>query len=137
VTVLNVSIAPQQVLEAAEPVEGSRRMTKPQSEDPAHTGEWTFLTNHSHVLLQVALEPDIRLRDIAARVGITERAAHSIVSDLVEAGYVARTRVGRRNRYTVFPGQPLRHPWESDHEVGELLSVLGVAFGPERSRERA
>lgn len=134
---LNVSTAPEPVLAVSGLIEGSQRMTKPHPEDSGHSGEWTFLTNHSHVLLQVALDPDIRLRDIAARVGITERAAHSIVSDLVEAGYVARTRVGRRNRYTVFPSRPLRHPWESGHEVGELLAVLGVSLGPERKRERA
>jgi DNA-binding Lrp family transcriptional regulator len=86
---------------------------------------WTFLTNHAHVLNCVAGDPDIRLRDIAERVGITERAAQAIVADLVEDGYLTRTRVGRRNRYEVHGDQPLRHPIERDHEVGELLTVLG------------
>jgi DNA-binding Lrp family transcriptional regulator len=95
---------------------------------------WTFLTNHAHVLNCVAGDPDIRLRDIAERVGITERAAQAIVADLVEDGYLTRTRVGRRNRYEVHGDQPLRHPIESDHEVGELLGVLGLL---KRRRTRA
>ena len=107
------------------------------AERPSHAGDWTFLTNHAHVLLQVALDPDIRLRDIAARVGITERAAHAIVSDLVDAGYISRTRIGRRNRYTVYPSMPLRHPMESAHTIGELLTVLGAEQVLERWREHA
>lgn len=85
---------------------------------------WTFLTNHAHALICIAREPDIRVRDIADRVGITERAAHSIVGDLVEDGYLTRTRVGRRTRYEVHPDHPLRHPVESDHSVSELLDLL-------------
>ena len=85
---------------------------------------WTFLSNHGHVLICIAEEPDIRGRDIAARVGITERAAQSIVADLVEAGYVSRDRVGRRNQYEVHPELPLRHPVEKEHSVGELLVAL-------------
>jgi hypothetical protein len=86
---------------------------------------WTFLTNHAHVLVCIAEEPDVRGRDIAARVGITERAAQSIVSDLVADGYVTRSREGRRNRYEVNPDAPLRHPLEQDHTIGELLVTLG------------
>lgn len=86
---------------------------------------WTFLTNHGHVLVCIAAEPDVRGRDIAERVGITERAAQSIVADLVAEGYVTRTREGRRNRYQVHPDAPLRHPLEDDHTVGELLTTLG------------
>jgi len=71
---------------------------------------WDFLTNHAHVLTCVAHDPGIRLRDIAAAVGITERAAHRILSELVEEGYVLRERHGRRNRYQVKPELPLRHP---------------------------
>jgi hypothetical protein len=87
--------------------------------------DWTFLTNHAHVLVCLAEEADIRGRDIAARVGITERAAQAIVADLVAEGYVTRTREGRRNRYEVNPDAPLRHPLEDDHTVGELLVTLG------------
>ncbi len=86
---------------------------------------WTFLTNHAHVLVCVAEEADVRGRDIATRVGITERAAQAIVADLVDAGYVTRVREGRRNRYEVHPDAPLRHPLESEHTVGELLVTLG------------
>ena len=130
---LTVSQASQPLPQPTGLFEGSV-MTEPRA---AHTGEWTFLTNHTHVLLQLALEHDIRLRDIAARVGITERAAHAIVSDLVEAGYVTRTRIGRRNRYAVLPALPLRHPLEADRTVGELLAVLGASLGPGRHREHA
>lgn len=87
---------------------------------------WTFLTNHAHVLLCVARDPQMRLRDIADAVQITERAAQRIVADLVEAGYLERTRDGRRNRYRVHPELPLRHPLESEHPVGDILSVLGA-----------
>lgn len=85
---------------------------------------WTFLTNHSHVLLTIASDPDVRGRDIAARVGITERSAQSIVADLVEGGYVTRTKVGRRNVYEVHPELPLRHPIERDHQIAELLRLV-------------
>ncbi len=86
--------------------------------------EWTFLTNHAHVLLCVARDPDIRLRDVADFVGITERAAQRIVADLVEAGYLDRTREGRRNRYQLNPDIPLRHPLDREHAIGDILEVL-------------
>ena len=85
---------------------------------------WDFLTNHAHVLVCVARDPGIRLRDIAAAVGITERAAHRIVSELVDEGYVVRERQGRRNRYQVKTKLPLPHPLAEEHEVGDLLEVL-------------
>ena len=87
-------------------------------------GRWTFLTNHTHVLLAIAAEPHIRLRDVAERVGITERGAQRIVRDLVDQGYLDAKRVGRRNRYVVNVDEPLRHPMESQHTVGELISLL-------------
>lgn len=86
---------------------------------------WTFLTNHAHVLLAVARDPGIRLRDVADQVGITERAAQRIVGELVDAGYLERRREGRRNVYELDPELPLRHPLESDHRIGELLRTLG------------
>ncbi len=85
---------------------------------------WTFLTNHAHVLLAISAEPEIRIRDIAAEVGITERAAHRIVSELEEAGYLVVTKVGRRNEYRVRHDLPLRHPSERHHQIGKLLKVL-------------
>jgi predicted ArsR family transcriptional regulator len=85
---------------------------------------WTFLTNHAHVLLCIHRDGDIRLRDLADRVGITERAAQKIVADLTAEGYLHRERVGRRNRYTVNHERPMRHPLERDHDIGELLTLL-------------
>jgi hypothetical protein len=85
---------------------------------------WTFLTNHTHVLVCIARDPDVRLRDVAQLVGITERAAQGIVGDLVDAGYISRTRVGRRNRYSINDAVPLRHALEQDQLVGKLLHVV-------------
>jgi predicted ArsR family transcriptional regulator len=93
------------------------------------TRRWDFLTNHAHVLLCVANDPGIRLRDIAEAVGITERGAHKILSDLVDEGYVERERAGRRNRYNVRPELHLRHPLVQEREVGDLLGVLLAAAG--------
>lgn len=88
------------------------------------TPSWTFLTNHGHVLVCIANNAEVRISEIADQVGIGERAAQGIVTDLVEGGYVTRTRVGRRNHYAVNPKLPLRHPLERDHEVGELLQAV-------------
>ena len=85
---------------------------------------WTFLTNHSHVLLCIAEDPNVLLREVAARVGITERATQRIVAELEEAGYLSHEKVGRRNRYQVHPELPLRHPLEDHLEIGALLRVL-------------
>jgi DNA-binding MarR family transcriptional regulator len=93
---------------------------------------WRFVTNHTQVLLCIASDPDVRLRDVADTVGITERAAQRILADLVEAGYVTRERVGRRNRYVVNEDLRMRHPSQFDHEVGELLELLKL---PDRARE--
>jgi DNA-binding Lrp family transcriptional regulator len=86
---------------------------------------WTFLTNHAHVLVLLNRDPELRLRDLAQSVGITERATQRIVGELVESGYLTRHRTGRRNSYTVHPEVPLRHPLEADHTVGELLKAVG------------
>ncbi len=85
---------------------------------------WTFLTNHSQVLLCVARDPEIRLRDVAETVGITERAAQRILGDLVESGYVERVRVGRRNRYRVIREQTMRHAAQAGLEIGGLIDLL-------------
>ena len=91
-----------------------------------HAGRvtWTFLTNHTLVLVCIADDRGVRLRDVADRVGITERAAQSIVADLVAAGYLSRTRVGRRNQYEIHADHPLRHPVESHRTVGGLVDFL-------------
>ncbi len=85
---------------------------------------WTFLTNHAQVLLCLADTPDIRLRDVAERVGITERATQRILADLTEAGYVKTERMGRRNRYTVDRQHAMRHSAQLGHRVGALLEAL-------------
>jgi len=85
---------------------------------------WTFLTNHAQVLLCLAETPDIRLRDVAERVGITERAAQRILAELVETGYVKTERVGRRNRYTVDRRHAMRHSAQLGHDIGTLLEAL-------------
>lgn len=91
---------------------------------PGRVAGWTFFTNHAHVLHCIARDPGIRMRDLAVRVGVTERAAQRIVADLIEAGYVQRSRDGRRNRYRVHTDLPLRHPVEQPHRIGEILAVL-------------
>ncbi|RVU19918.1 MarR family transcriptional regulator [Streptomyces antnestii] len=88
-----------------------------------HTG-WTFLTNHARVLAAVADDPATRIRDIAARCRLTERAVQKIVSDLEEGGYLTRTRQGRSNAYRIEEGTILRHPAESGLTVAQLLSLL-------------
>ena len=85
---------------------------------------WTFLTNHARVLFCLAEEPDLRLREAADRVGITERAVQRIVTDLEAAGVLTRSRDGRRNRYAVNPAEPLRHPSEAHCTVGDLLRLV-------------
>src|SRR5690242_19530827 len=85
---------------------------------------WRFVTNHAHVLASIAEDPSGRLRDIAATVGITERAVGQIVSELEQAGYLTKTRVGRRNCYEVHGELPLRHPQHRHHTVGELIAFL-------------
>ena len=85
---------------------------------------WTFLTNHSHVLICLVREPDLRLRDVAERVGITERAVQRIVADLEEAKILSRSRDGRRNRYEVHADQPLRHPIEAHCAISDLLKMV-------------
>ena len=95
-----------------------------QQPQKSRRGEWTFLSNHAHVLVCIDRDPTIRTRDIAAQVGITERATQAIVSDLVDAGYLTRQREGRRNNYTVVVDAPFRHPIEANHSVGDLLKML-------------
>ncbi len=95
--------------------------------------QWGFLTNHAHVLLCVTRERDTRLRHIADCVGITERATHRIICDLVDAGYLTKHRLGRRSYYEVHLELPLRHALEADHQLGDLLGpFLGRRRDPLR-----
>jgi DNA-binding IclR family transcriptional regulator len=90
---------------------------------------WTFLTNHAQVLVCIARDPGVRLRDIGERVGITERAAHRIVVELADAGYITRQRNGRRNRYTINAHLPLPDTIAREQNVGQLLEILIAAHG--------
>ncbi|QEF96041.1 MarR family protein [Stieleria maiorica] len=115
----------------------SRELTQPPGSSPGTAAaggrddkakesgsRWTFLTNHSHVLIVLHAEPDLVLREVAARVGITERAVQRVVQDLEEEGFIRRERVGRQNRYEVRTDVPLRHPIESHRTIGDLLQLI-------------
>lgn len=91
------------------------------------TAHWTFLTNHAHVLLCLAGDPTLRRRDLAERVGITERAVGSVLAELEEAGVIAVKRDGRRNRYRLRGRVRLRHPVEAHRSVGDLIAAIGAA----------
>ena len=90
----------------------------------AATKTWTFLTNHAHVLIVLHAEPDLVLREVAVRVGITERAVQRIVQDLEEDGFIRREKVGRKNHYEVRTTEALRHPIESHRKIGDLLKLI-------------
>src|SRR4051812_3228376 len=92
--------------------------------------EWGFLTNHGRVLLCIAHDPGVRLRDIAAALDITERSAYAIVTDLTEAGYVVKEKDGRRNRYQIQRDLPLRESVARERTIGEVLEVLVEASAP-------
>ena len=87
-------------------------------------GNWSFLTNHARALLCIAHDPGVRVRDLAAMVGVTERSAHDMVTDLVDAGYVVKDKDGRRNRYRIQEHLPLRDPITPERTVGEMLELL-------------
>jgi DNA-binding Lrp family transcriptional regulator len=98
-----------------------------------HVSGWTFLSNHAHVILVLARDPDKRMRDIADEVGITERAVQRIIAELLEIGAIDCERVGRRNHYEVNRKLPLRHPLESSHYLGELIDTLSPVEKRRRS----
>jgi Winged helix-turn-helix DNA-binding len=108
-------------------------MQRPADKQPT----WVFLSNHAHVLLCIARDPDSRTRDIAERVGITERAAQRIVAELIAEDYLKRTKIGRRNQYEINRHGHLRHPVFNSFEIGPLLDILNTADGTEpRPRRR-
>jgi DNA-binding IclR family transcriptional regulator len=90
-------------------------------------GNWTLLTGHGHVLVEIARDPGARVRDIAAAAGLTERTVQAIVADLETAGYITRTRRGRRTRYTVNPDSLFRHSAQEGHRVGPFLNLLAAS----------
>lgn len=98
---------------------------------------WTFLTSHARVLLTLARDPAIRLRDVAETCMLTERTVQSIVTDLEGAGYLTRAREGRRNRYRITPGAKFRHPAEADRDIAELLALFAREPGADGPNSRA
>jgi DNA-binding MarR family transcriptional regulator len=105
------------------------KLHEPQSKTQP-TGTWGFLTNHAHVLLCAARDPQSRARDIAEQVGITERATQRILADLIADGYITRTKIGRRNLYKINPQGHLRHPVFRDLSIGSLIEVLNADGQP-------
>jgi MarR family len=103
-----------------------------QSNGGGSAPSWTFLSNHAHVLITIAAEPELRMRDVALRVGITERAVQRIVAELEQGGYLTITREGRRNRYAVNPDLPLRHPVEAHRTIGHLIELVLGSKGRKR-----
>ncbi len=97
---------------------------------------WAFLTNHARVLICIAHDPGIRLRDIGDQLGITERAAHRIIAELAAAGYVSRQRDGRRNHYTINVHLPLPDAIAREQSIGELLTILTATHGPKQPSSR-
>ena len=104
--------------------EGSPDHPAPAEASARPVSGWTFFSNHAHVLFCLSAEPTMLLKDVAVRVGVTERAVLRIVAELEEAGVLQRQREGRRNRYAVIPDAPLRHAVESHCTVGELLAAI-------------
>lgn len=102
----------------------------PPGPPPGASRSWTFLTNHGHVLLAVAMNPDIRVKELARTVGITTRHAQLILRDLEDAGYVHRERVGRATHYTVHSSRPFRHPTAAAHQVQELIAIFSGSPTP-------
>jgi DNA-binding transcriptional ArsR family regulator len=107
----------------AKPAARSPRLL-PARPAPSPAARWTFLTNHSHVLILLAQNPALVLREVAVRVGITERAVQRIIADLEEAGVIERQRVGRQNNYRVRTNIPLRHPIEAHRTIGDLVGII-------------
>ena len=104
--------------------------TDPSAADSRHAASWTFLTNHSHVLVCLAETPHSRVRDVAERVGITERAVQRILTDLEDAGFLTRSKDGRRNAYHIHLNLPLRHSIEGHRTARELLDLIRNPSNP-------
>ena len=102
----------------------SRKLKEKTSVRPDEESTWTLLTNHGRILLLIAKEPEIRIRDLADSAGVTERRAQAIVTDLEQAGYIKKVKDGRRNIYSVNGQRPFRHAAEAGHRVGELIKLF-------------
>lgn len=110
----------------AKPSRATTRESDQRTSPATSPATWTFLTNHSHVLICLHRHPHIRLRDVAEQVGITERAVQRIVLDLEASGILSRQREGRRNVYQIHADRPLRHPLEGHRTVGDLLGMVNT-----------
>ncbi len=95
-----------------------------QKQTVEETKQWTFLTNHTHVLVMLFTNPEIPLREVAQQVGITERAVQRIVADLEEGGFIRRQKIGRGNHYEIIKHKTLRHPIEAHRKIGDLLNLV-------------
>ena len=104
--------------------ESGGKQTAAKATETESASRWTFLTNHSHVLVVLHRNPDMVLREVALAVGITERAVQRIIQDLEADGFIERERIGRRNRYVVLVDEPLRHPIEAHRKIGDLLALI-------------
>jgi len=102
-------------------------MGDPDQSGSSSGGSWTLLTGHGHVLVEIARNPEARIRDISAAAGLTERTVQAIVADLEAAGYITRSRTGRRTRYTVRHDSQFRHPAQEGLQVGPFLALLAVS----------
>lgn len=89
-----------------------------------HASQWTFFTNHSHVLFYLAAHPDLPLREVASAIGITERAVQKVIHDLAETGIITKVKSGRTNKYTINRHMPLRHPLEAHRCIGDILTII-------------
>lgn len=108
----------------ATPSKAASKAVKAVTAVDSGTRGWTFLTNHAHVLLCLAHGESLTARELSLRIGITERSVQAILADLIADGYLKKSKVGRRNSYTVNPKGRLRHPLEASHTVGELITAL-------------
>lgn len=104
----------------------SSKITSAVNPPTANHSRWTFFTNHAHVLILLSQDPSLILREVALRVGITERAVQHIIADLEAEGFIKKEKVGRQNQYYVFPNLSLRHPIEAHRTIGELLNVINT-----------
>lgn len=102
----------------------AKRGLNPPQAQPEQGARWTFLTNHSHVLILLNQDPSLVLRTVAARIGITERAVQRIIAELEEGGFIEREKVGRQNHYRILLNKPLRHSIENHRTIGDLLSLI-------------
>lgn len=105
------------------PSSGTRPGNEPVAPTPPHG--WTFLSNHAHVLILLARHPEMRMREVAEKVGITERGVQRIVAELVDGGYLVAIRDGRRNRYQIHEERRLRHPVEAHRTIADLIALGG------------